>query len=222
MDFLKLLKSFEEFIYEALTWLVLVPRTLLRIVASPLRMTAYVDEEMDKGETRFRDAVSPPLLLILCVLLAHFIDLAMRAGSTEEMSTLGGVILASEQNLLLYRTIAFGVWALAGSICLLITLRQPIDRETLRRPFYEQCYFVAPFALALSICSSLILMQPVWTDVVAVAITLTATAWFFVAEAAWIRRRGQVSMWRALLAAVVIVVSGSLLNFAVGYLLTQR
>lgn len=212
MDFLKLLKSFEEFVYEALTWLILVPRTLLRIVTSPLRMTAYVDEEMDKDETRFKAAVSSPLLLILCVLLAHFIDLAMRAGSAEKTSTLGGVILASEQNLLLYRTIAFGVWALAGAICLLGTVRQPIDRETLRRPFYEQCYFVAPFALAVSIGSSLLLMQPVWTDVVAVAITLIATVWFFVVEAAWLRRRGHVSIWRALPAACLVVLSGSCLT----------
>lgn len=37
MDFLKILKSFEEFVYEALTWLVLLPRTLLadRRLAAP-------------------------------------------------------------------------------------------------------------------------------------------------------------------------------------------
>jgi hypothetical protein len=221
MDFLKILKSFEEFVYEALTWLVLMPRTLLRIIASPLRMTAYVDEEMDKDETRFKAAVSPPLLLILCVLIAHFVDLAFRAGSTEKMSTLGGVILASEQNLLLYRTIAFGVWALAGAICLLITLGHPVDRETLRRPFYEQCYFVAPYALAVSISSSLLLMQPEWTDAAAGVIALTAMIWFFAVEVAWIRRRGHLPVWRALLAAFFVVATGAMINLAVGSVLTQ-
>ncbi|MEP6939654.1 MAG: hypothetical protein ABI846_07810 [Rudaea sp.] len=41
MDFLKLLKSFEEFVYEALLWLVLVSKTLARIVLKPRTMTAY-------------------------------------------------------------------------------------------------------------------------------------------------------------------------------------
>lgn len=39
MDFLKIPKSFEEFVYEALTWLVLPPRTLFRILVAPARMT---------------------------------------------------------------------------------------------------------------------------------------------------------------------------------------
>ena len=67
MDFLKILKSFEDFVYEALTWLVLLPRTLWRIVISPLRMTRYAGEQLNsQSETRFSEAISPPLLLITC------------------------------------------------------------------------------------------------------------------------------------------------------------
>ena len=40
MDFLKILKSFEDFVYEALIWLILLPRTLLRIVLRPRQMVA--------------------------------------------------------------------------------------------------------------------------------------------------------------------------------------
>jgi hypothetical protein len=221
MDFLKILKSFEEFVYEALTWLILVPRTLLRIVASPVRMTDYVAQEMDKDESRFKASVSPPLLLILCVLFAHFVDLATRAQTAEKNGTLASVILASEQNLLLYRTIAFGVWALAGAACLLACLRQPIDRETLRPPFYEQCYLVAPFALAVSVCASLLLTDGDWAKPVASLGTVIAALWFFAAQAVWLRRRGHVHRWQAVLVALVVVLAGSLINAGVGFVLTQ-
>jgi hypothetical protein len=152
MDFLKILKSFEDFVYEALTWLVLMPRTLWRIVVSPARMTDYAAEELaTEGEARFSEGISPPLLLlILCVLLSHFIDLAVRDPAPEAATGLNAIVLSSEQDLLLYRTIAFGVWSLAGAVYLLFRTRVPVDRETLRAPFYEQCYLVAPFAFTMN------------------------------------------------------------------------
>ena len=38
VDFLKILKSFEDFVYEALIWLVLLPKTLWRILRRPRQM----------------------------------------------------------------------------------------------------------------------------------------------------------------------------------------
>jgi hypothetical protein len=135
MDFLKILKSFEEFVYEALTWLVLLPRTLWRIVLSPRRMTGYAGAQLaSQSEAGFSEAISPPLLLILCVLISHFFDLAVRNPAPEVEAGLGAIVLSSEQNLLLYRTIAFGVWSLAGAVYLLVRTHRSVDRETLRAP----------------------------------------------------------------------------------------
>lgn len=76
MDFLKILKSFEDFVYEALIWLILLPKTLVRIVLRPRQMVAYVQAEQTReGDDRYGDAISPPLLLILCVLVSHVFDL---------------------------------------------------------------------------------------------------------------------------------------------------
>ena len=38
MDFLKLLRSLEEFLYELCTWFLFFPRTLYRVIAHPRRM----------------------------------------------------------------------------------------------------------------------------------------------------------------------------------------
>lgn len=102
MDFLKILKSFEEFVYEALLWFILLPKTLGRIVVSPRRMCDYVAGELTvEDEKRFGGAMSPPLLLILCVLIAHFVDLAVRPQATDASGSLAGELFGSEQNLLL-------------------------------------------------------------------------------------------------------------------------
>ncbi|TDK21045.1 hypothetical protein E2F46_15205 [Luteimonas aestuarii] len=221
MDFLKILKSFEEFVYEALTWLLLLPRTLLRIVLHPRRMTRYAATELgDGGEGRFDDAISPPLLLILCVLVAHFIDLAIRAQAPAAPGTLASVLLASEQNLLLYRTIAFGVWAMAGAACFLWRTGVSIGRTTLRRPFYEQCYLVAPFALVLSISGSLMLMGERWL-VVGGSLTLAGGLWLWLVQVDWIRARTHSTWWHALVFGTLVLLVGSVVNALVGHALSH-
>lgn len=220
MDFLKILKSFEEFVYEALTWLVLLPRTLWRIVVAPRRMTDYAGAQLaSQSETRFSEAVSPPLLLILCVLISHFIDLAVRRPTPAVGQGLGNVLLSSEQNLLLYRTIAFGVWSLAGAVYMLMRIRRPVDRETLRAPFYEQCYLVAPFAFTMSMALTLIALGHPWALLTAVSLTLLATAWFWLAQAAWLRKHASLSLWRSLVAAAFVLAVGSAVNAGVGHAL---
>lgn len=220
MDFLKILKSLEEFVYEALAWLILVPRTLLRILLHPVRMAAYARAQLLRDDAaRFDDAVSPPLLLILCVLLAHFFDMGVRPGGLSEHGALADSLLASEQNILVYRTIAFGIWALAGSVYFLARTGQALGRESLRGPFYEQCYLVAPFALAISIGTSLLLLPGPGAQIVASVLMLASTAWLFGAQCVWVRQRTGVSRVRSLLATLLIIASGSALNAAVGHAL---
>lgn len=226
MDFLRILRSFEEFVYEALIWLVLVPRTLARIVLRPRRMAAYASSELDiaSSEERFGDAVSPPLLLILCVLLAHFVDVTLRPQTPDVSDSLAHALFASEQNLLLYRTIAFGVWALAGAICLLLWKRAPINRRTLRAPFYEQCYLVAPFALLLSIGMSFMLRGSQVDDssvAIGACLTVVASLWFSAVQVAWVRHRTHLSVWKSAVLALIVLALGALTNAAVAHLLTN-
>jgi hypothetical protein len=220
MDFLKILKSFEEFVYEALTWLVLLPRTLWRIVLSPRRMTGYAGAQLaSQSEAGFSEAISPPLLLILCVLISHFFDLAVRNPAPEVEAGLGAIVLSSEQNLLLYRTIAFGVWSLAGAVYLLVRTHRSVDRETLRAPLYEQCYLVAPFAFTMSISLTLISLGNRWALLVAASMFIAISLWFWLAQAAWFRARASLSLWRSLEAASLVLIIGSAVNAGVGHAL---
>ena len=216
MDFLKILKSFEEFVYEALLWFILLPKTLGRILWSPRRMCDVVAVELAvEDEKRFSGTMSPPLLLILCVLIAHFVDLAVRPQEAGASGSLAGELFESEQNLLLYRTMAFGLWALAGSAFLLLRSGVAITRESLRAPFYEQCYLVSPFALAVSIGTSVLLAGP-GREAVASMVVVLAALWFLLAQLAWVRHRTRLGVVRSAVAAVIILLLGSAANFAVG------
>jgi len=222
MDFLKILKSLEELVFEALSWIVLLPRSLLRILHSPVVMAEYAASQLrSESETRFSAAISPPLLLILCVLIAHGVDMAIRSSAPDLGGSLAAVVLASEQNLLLYRTIAFGIWALAGSLYYLLRTRRPVDRETLRLPFYEQCYLVSPFALLASIGLSLMSMGQEGAVLAGVVLSLLAAGWFWVAQVAWLRQRTALRLWRCAVAATVICIAGSAANSVVVYVLVS-
>ena len=219
MDFLKILKSFEDFVYEALIWLILLPKTLLRIVLRPRQMVAYVQAEQTReGDDRYGDAISPPLLLILCVLVSHVIDLALRKQADQEMGRLAGALLNSEQNLLLYRTMAFGIWSLAGAVWYMRHSRQPIHRVNLRNPFYEQCYLVAPFAMAMSISTTFALSGGL-LSAFGVGLALVALLWFFVAEWHWVRERARLAAGHASVIAGGLVLFGLVANTGLGYLL---
>ena len=62
MDLLKTLRSFEELLFEAVSWLVFYPLTLWRILRGPLAAMDYSDrEQSDSEERRYDDALSPPL-----------------------------------------------------------------------------------------------------------------------------------------------------------------
>ena len=80
MDFIRILRSFEELLYELMTWIVLYPRTLWRSAVSPLGMLRYSLREVnDSPEEQYTETLSPVLFLMLTLALSHAIDQAFPA-----------------------------------------------------------------------------------------------------------------------------------------------
>lgn len=52
MDFIRLIRSLEELLYEGMTWLVFYPRTMVRIVAHPDAATRYSEDEQKDAAPR--------------------------------------------------------------------------------------------------------------------------------------------------------------------------
>jgi hypothetical protein len=71
MEFLNFIRSVEEFLYEPMTWLTFYPRTLWLATRHPLRLACNADAEMEIDDTkRFSSLISPPLFMMLTVLVA--------------------------------------------------------------------------------------------------------------------------------------------------------
>ena len=89
LDFMKIVRSIEELLYEAITWLLFYPLTLWRCVRHPGTLTAYTTEELqDAPDQQFTENISPPLFLMLSVLVAHLVELSLglRTDATADMS----------------------------------------------------------------------------------------------------------------------------------------
>lgn len=106
LDFMKLLKSLEELLYELVSWLVFYPLTMWRSVVRPLTMMRYADAELtDEPADQYEDTLSPPLFLLITLLLSQCLSAAFP--SIYDTAT-AAKELGSGSNLLIARGVVFG------------------------------------------------------------------------------------------------------------------
>ncbi|WP_426805478.1 hypothetical protein [Stenotrophomonas sp. SrG] len=219
MDFLKLLRSLEEFLYELCTWFLFFPRTLYRVIVHPRRMAQYVNTELtQKLERQFDDAISPPMFLMLAVLVAHGVELLMHQ-TVVGTSDLSRSVLGNEESLLLFRSITFAIWPLVATVHLLRRKRVPMTRESLRRPFFMQCYLTAPFAVALSTSMVFVRLPGQLSTTIGLASSAVAAAWFIAVQAGWLKVALQRSWLNTVLSTLWVFALGTAINVMVGFVL---
>jgi hypothetical protein len=206
MDFLRIIKSIEELLYELITWLVFYPRTMWRIVRDPVAMARYSDEQQQMPpESQYADALSPPLLLMLTVLIAHGIEVGL-GDRQQGTSDFAKYVASSEQNMLIMRSVLASTYALMGATTLMRRRGIPTSRAHLRTPFFSQCYVTAPFQFVFSIGATLGRVGSDSLKMVGLGLALVSLAWYLATQAAWFSKRlpvGQGKAW--LLAAWVFL-----------------
>ena len=189
MDFMKLLRSFEEFIFEAVSWLVFCPLTIWRIVTRPLTTMAYSDaEQQDTDEGRYDDALSPPLLLLVTVVVVNTIAGALHPQEVRATSKLTQALFASPQNLALFRALIFSLVPLVAATTFLRRTGTRLSRETLRPPFYAQCYLATPCCIVIGLGVT-VFARPEVPNVVGATLLIAGAAWFLVTQTRWYRSR---------------------------------
>ncbi len=206
---MKLLKSVEELLYELVSWLVFYPLTMWRSLTKPLEMMRYADNELaDTLEDQYDDTLSPPLFLLITLLLAHTLSTAFptvydHAAVPEQ--------LRSGSNLLVARGVVFGVFPLVMSVVLLRRKAVRVTRNSLRPPFYSQCFVTAPFAFALGLAVDFIFMpnpRGLW---IGLPILLLAFLWYGLVQVRWFRRDLQISRVTATFLVVRSVTSATII-----------
>jgi hypothetical protein len=222
VPFLLFLRSFEVFLYELMSWIVFYPRTLWRSCRHPLRMMDRGEQELKKPPAeQFRDLVSPPIFLLLTVVVANGFEVAAIGGSPLIDNGIGlSALITDNTSLILFRLTAFAMLPVIGGTFALRVLKRPVDRDTLQPVFYAQCFATTPVVLLCSIAETLSrLPQRAW-DVSAAILLAVAAAFYVGAEAAWFTRetkRGWVrgTLWAlGVFAVSALVLTATVLLFA--------
>ncbi len=222
MDLIRLLRSLEEFLYELIGWFVFYPRTFVRIVFRPGATARYTREELTKDtDLQFQDTISPVLMLILSVAIAHVIELAVNLPIPTTASPVRQFLFGSEQGILLTRSAVFCVYALGASLGTLRRERLPVTRVSLREPFSVQAFLVSPFVVLLSIGGSVARTNTGSMQIAGIVFCGAAIAWYVFARTAayralygggWLRPLVSVCVWFLLTTVAIFVILALLIQ----------
>lgn len=199
MNFFSLLKSLDELLYEVMSWLIFYPVTLWRTLVHPLRMMDYSDiEQGDAADEQYTDTLSPPLFLLLTLIIGHAIELSLVGQAVEVGRKVGlSALISDNSSLILLRTATFSLFPLVLAARLVRAQGKRLDRESLRAPFYAQCYLAAPFALMSGVSENLIRIAHPWSEAAGVFLYLFALLWFGSLQILWFRQYLESGVLRA-------------------------
>jgi len=217
---MKWLNSLDELLYEVMSWLIFYPLTLWRTLSRPLRMMNYADQQLALPDAeQYSDAISPPLFLALTLALAHGSAAALGQTDAIEASHRGLAGLVSDDSTaLVFRLIVFAMFPLIMSVRLVRGRKQPLNRSTLRMPFYAQCYPASIFALGLSMGTTIGTLQWHASQTAGGVIACAAVVYYVVIETQWFRVERQIGASLAVVSTVIGLAEGFAMLVVIGFL----
>ena len=189
MNVLTILRSVEELLYEVMAWLLFYPLTLWKTLRRPLQTMAYSDrEQKDKPDKQYLETLSPPLFLVLSILLAHGAAFAFGLEVSSARSEIAQYVVQNDQALLAFRALIFGLPGLVFAWLVLRLTGKRIDRESLRTPFFAQCYLSGATAILVSLGFLGIRHPSEAATLAGTAVIVGTTVWYLGVQWAWLRR----------------------------------
>lgn len=221
MNFMQWLNSLDELLYEIMSWLVFFPVTLWRAVTRPLTMMNYADLELrDKPEEQFTDTLSPPLFLVIALIVSHGVELGLGGGVNPIVTSNVGLatLVTDNSTLLLLRLVTFAVFPLMLAVRLLSARKVALNRNRLRAPFYAQCYAAGPFALFLGLGVSLAHAHQGWASTVGPILIVISLVAYVAVQAAWFARHLGCGLLRGLMSGLIGLLAGGVLVIFIGWI----
>ena len=203
MNFFNLLKSLDELLYEVMSWLIFYPVTLWQGLTRPLKMMDYSDAEQgDAEEKQYTDTLSPPLFLLLTLVISHALELSTVGESAivADKTGLGGLV-NDDTTYILMRVAFFSLFPLVMAARLVLARHVKLDRAPLKAPFYSLCYVAAPFALMVSGSGILLQLKPLAVGIAGLALLAFALLWFGSLQILWFAQHLRIGRLRAALHA---------------------
>ena len=207
MDPLQLLKSLEAAVFEVALWVLLLPKTLLRILRRPVWVLDYTTAEFAKPEAgRFDDYLSPVSFWLLVAVgpylwatstIRHHYDLPAPSG--DAMSHLSII------NRYMICALLLVAAPLTVAVIFSLIRGHGVTRRVLLPHFAAQCYLqspallaVMPIAVGLLFVPRVDLVEHLRGSAVVVGIGSLAVLWLVMAETRYLMRDLKTSATRAL------------------------
>lgn len=220
MDFVKILRSLEEFLYEVMSWLAFYPRTLVRILLHPIAVSKYTVQQMSQErDEQFTETISPPLMLILSIIIAHTVEMGFAEPVRFTHSQINDMVFGSQQGLLAFRSICFSLYALIGALWTMMRTHRPLNRDTLRPPFYVHAFLVSPFVIFMSLASVMVRTEQPHLMLAGAVLGFAITAWYLRAQAVVFRYYTKFGTLRSIAFAVANFTLTTILIFAIAFLM---
>jgi hypothetical protein len=209
MDISNIVGAAESLLYQVALWIVLVPKTLVRIVVRPTWIPDYIAQEWTKPEERrFDDYVSPLLLFVLVAIVPNLIanvywpQIPYSDFLTSRRIVSEAKALSEEHRLLLYSM----VWVLLPLSYAIVhqhAQRGTMSQSQLKPVFYVQCLRLAPlgalFGLRFVIAKA---MTEASISALNWATILVAVVWVVYSDVRISMRASKVTRARALVLAL--------------------
>ena len=187
MNFFNLLQSLDELLYEVMSWLVFYPITMWRTLVRPLKMMDYSDvEQGDASDQQYTDTLSPPLFLLLSLILVHAAEIALIGNDAVVARKVGlSALVSTNTDLIILRIVSYSLFPVMMATRMVRAQTLQVNRDTLRAPFYSQCYVAAVLAMMLGSAVILIKLAHDWSVLAGGALVLIALLWFGFLQTAW-------------------------------------
>lgn len=196
MDFIRALQSVEEILYEMSMWIILVPKTFLRVVFTPQWIQKYVagewaknDASQQEGESdagngpprRFDSYMSPLFFFLIVGVIPLYLVIVSQNSQTSSSDLFTWALQQPVET----RLTVYGILLLTGplgfSLGIQLLRRIPFARQSVQRIFYTQCYCFAPLYFLLNLAQAFYNLS-VSSLVAARWIFLFPFVWFLPAE----------------------------------------
>lgn len=201
MDLMKIIRSFEEFIYEVMTWLLFYPRTLVRILCNPVGMLDYaIAEQADDPEEQYTDALSPPLFLTLTVALCYLIERTTHLAPIPGATGLMAQLLKSAESTLATRSLVYAIFPLVFATEYIRVKRMPLTRQTLRPAFFSQCFAAGGFVLQIAVGTMVLRLHG--ETIIGATLIAVGIVWYLTANTLWFRKTFEIGTGKAALLAL--------------------
>jgi hypothetical protein len=186
MDFVRLIRSVEEFVYEICVWILLIPKTLFKIIFNPKWVILYIKEELAKEEKKqFQEYVPPMLFWVLIVVIPTFIILRTLS---VELSLENKTFTELWGNSLETKILVISAFLVAGPLTFSWGIqkkqKKPITKDSFRENFYIQVYVFSPlqfFTVWIFLVNDE--MTGTLTEIIILSFVLIGSlyAWWFIA-----------------------------------------